>query len=330
MILTVLQDSLVEALFETGRIWFEDVVDVAEDVLTAFPDIDQTGYSTFVTRVTREFGAVSDDMLRAAGASGIQAGYAREAVNGLFSGHYACPAFPDWKLWTDRQLRAQLVNQFGLSHALGKLASETVGDLLDVVAEYSEEQVPVAVSAESILPSAVVFEELVTARSVSSGVGSFGPVGFTVSTQEVYTLSELSRRREAGYAEHKVVNSQARLQFTGIGLWEVTLRVRLSRSWTDPEARIAELTAIQEAGEYHPLAVGGRNLGTFVLASYSEAVKTFGRGGEIERAELDLTLREYPEGGTGIVAATRNRSSAPAAVQRVSKPKKLITNFRGR
>lgn len=327
---SALETALLDELFVSGRAWNEDATDVAEDVLDAYPDADQTGYSTFVTRVDREFGAVSDDMLRAAGADGIATDYTQEAVNGLFSGHYADQSITDWKLWTDRSLRARLTNRLGLSYAQGRLASETSDDLLDVVSDYSEEPTMLTSSAETILPSADLYEDLTASRSVSSDIGSFGPVGFTVSSKEIYTLSELSRRREAGYAEHKVINSKARLQFTGIGLWEVTLRVRLSRNWTDPEARIAALTAIQAAGEYHPLAVGGRNLGNFVLVSYSEAVKAFGRGGEIERAELDLSLREYPEGGTGIVSVSRNRSSTAASVRRVSKPQKLTTNLRGR
>ncbi len=122
-------------------------------------------------------------------------------------------------------------------------------------------------------------------------VGSFGDLVFRVSDSEVFTLRDFQRRRAAQFAEHAVLSGLARLQFLGVALAEVEFKIQLSRSFTDVEARLAQVDAMIEAGEHHALVAAGRKLGRFVILESQEAVKHM--ASVIVTAELSLKLKEY-------------------------------------
>ena len=334
MTLAAMKTALIDELFEAGRAWTGDIAGASDDVLAYSLPVsadDLADFSLFTTQVTREFDAVSGDLLEAGAALGAPVAYVREAAGEMLISRYTGGvSFTDWRLWFDRPLRGELVNKFGASFLSGKDALFTADDMIDILANQPEKGIP-SIELPSIkLPTAQAVDAA-KVTSVASNIGSFGPVGFEVSSREIFTLNELSRKREAGFAEHKVVNGKSRLQFTGIGLWEVSIRITLSRNWTDPEKRIEQLSEVHASGEHHPLVIGGRNFGRFVLVSYSEDVKSFGRSGEIETAGLSLSLKEYSEEGSGVVQVSRVRTAAPAPIKQAAPPRKLaVSNFRGR
>ena len=272
---------------------------------------------------------MSVDLLEAGGVKGIPSDLVQEVTNGLMSGRYSDMTSEDWKLWINKDLRQKLVGQFVAEYDNGAAIADIVEGLLGTLEEPAEEVPPVAVEAPS-LPTALSLKAKAT--SVSSTIGSFGTVGFEVSPREIFTLNDLSRKRTARFAEHKVINGKARLQFNGVDLWSTTIKINLDRNWTDPEKRIEQLTQIQESGEHYPLVVGGRNFGQFVLLDYSEDIKTFGRFGEIEKAELSLSFKEYSDEGSGIVRISRIRTAAPAPVKTTAPAKKMAisNNYGGR
>lgn len=333
MTLDAMKSALLDAVFVQGRAWTESVLDVSSAIpgdFVATAD-ELAAYGRFAVQVSREFDAVSGDLLEAGGVLGAPVGYVQEAGAKLMFDRYSGSVpFTDWRLWLDRSLRGDLVGEFRSAWQGGKSALDAAGDMFEVVKSQ-----PVIVGS-GVEPPVL---ELPTAQALASdevfsapsSIGSFGPVGFEASSQEIFTLSDLRRRREAGFAEHKVVNDKPRLQFTGVGLWEVSFRIVLSRNWTDPEERIEQLSQVQASGEHHPLVVGGRNFGAFVLVSYSEDVKCFGPFGEVERAEIDLTLREHPEEVTSDVQVNRRRAPVPAPIRRKASVRKLtMSNLGGR
>lgn len=333
MTLDAMKRALLDELFANGRAWTESVLDVSAVIPSGFTATadELTGYSRFAMQVFREFKAVSGDLAEAGGVLGAPVSYVREAGSALFVEHYLTGSpFSDWRLWFDRSLRSDLVGRFRSAYLSGKEAVQAGADMFDILAEQPAVQEEAAAIPTVTLPTAQTLESASSA-SVASNIGSFGQVGFEVSPREIFTLGELRRRRDAGYAEHKVVNGKPRLQFTGVGLWEITIRITLSRNWTDPEKRIEQLSDVQASGEHHPLAVGGRNFGRFVIVSYSESAKRFGRSGEIESAEIDLTLREYSEDGAGVVQVTRRRPPVAAPVRPKATVKRMtLSSYGGR
>ncbi|XPV75531.1 MAG: phage tail protein [Desulfovibrio sp.] len=378
-----LNDTLRDELITKGRIWNEDVSTVARPIMASYlvekstsglselewsdldvtewemPDWDFSGFDSqkyklpefgdalrFTSQVTREFGALSGDLLEAAGVVGMASDFVQEAGGAFLNYRYTgdLSSFPsdfasgisgivpdDWRLWTSSAVRTAVTGAMVSSYQMGQppidAAATMVAAFDKLAADNPPELKPVASDIPSVVfPTAITAEKDKTYTNVPSNIGSFGPIGFEVSQQEIFTLSDFSRKREASFAEHKVVNGKSRLQFTGVGLWELTLKITLSRNWTDPEARIAQLTEVQESGEYYPLVLGGRNFGGFVIVSFSEAIKKFGRNGEIESAEVGLTLREYSGEGAGITQVSRKRSVAAAPVRNVSPVRRLAAN----
>ncbi|WP_285906828.1 phage tail protein [Pseudodesulfovibrio pelocollis] len=327
MTLAAMRTELLDRLFATGAAWTRPVTEVAGEVAAAMPGgvsvpaSDLAAYARFASQVAREFQAVSGDLLEAGGALGAPTGYVREAVGGLLRGRYLAGA-TDWRLWTDGRLRGELAAGFGAAWRDGRDAAAAAAAMLDILADHGDRAETAVGLPQVSLPSALGLDRL---AAPASDIGSFGPVGFAVSAREIFTVREMGRKREAGFAEHPVVNGATRLQFTGIGLWEISLGITLSRAWTDPETRIARLEALQEAGEHHPLVIGGRVLGRFVLASLAESTTVFARGGGIETATLDLNLREYADDGSGVVRVTRVRAATAAPVRQMS-----VSNYGGR
>jgi hypothetical protein len=331
--LLAIKTTLVSELFDTGRIWTEPVTSVADNVSSDFSvsASELTEYSLFVTQVAREFSAISGDLLEAGGSLGAPLDYVRAAGSRLMQSRYTTGAsITGWRLWLDRSLRSAMVGRFGTAYASGLDAIEAAQGMFDILSDQSVASTSGAAPAATIaLPTALTLGSATV--SVPSNIGSFGPVGFEVSGREIFTLSDLTRKREAGFAEHKVVNGKSRLQFLGIGLWEVTVRIKLSRNWTDPEQRIGRIETVHASGEHHPLIVGGRNFGRFVLTTYGESVKTFGRGGEIETAELDLTLREYSDEGARTTTVSRVRTPTAAPLRQPAAVRKMaVSSYGGR
>lgn len=334
MSLDGMKSMLLNELFFVGRAWTESVLDVSEVVpseVTATAD-ELASYGRFSVQVAREFEAVSTDLLQEGGSLGAPVSYIQDVGNNFLMDRYSGAAsFGDWRLWLDSSLRSSLVGEFRSAYSSGKSALDAVSGMVDLLSIQPAIMEPEPASSSTLFSTREIFGDDVPMVSASANIGSFGPVGFEVSNREIFTLNEMSRKREAGFAEHKVINGKTRLQFTGIGLWEVPIKVLLSRNWTDPEKRIAQLDDVQVSGEHYPLVVGGKNFGMFVLVSYSEDVSTFGRSGEIETASLSLTFKEYSDAGKSVVQVSRVRSSRPAPVRKPAPVKKLtVSSYGGR
>ena len=131
-------------------------------------------------------------------------------------------------------------------------------------------------------------------------IGTFGDdIVFEVSDGKILTIDKFSRTSKANYAEHKVVNDVAILEFLGRELEVIKFKVLLSR-----ELGISDL--LMEAHKFRQKCWDGTaeffslngHLYTehkMVITDVGEDVPYFdGRGRHIV-TELDLTLKEYRE-----------------------------------
>lgn len=124
-------------------------------------------------------------------------------------------------------------------------------------------------------------------------IGTFGDIVFETSRDKILTFSDFVRKRSATFAEHLVVDAKPRLQFTGLGLDDISFAVRLDASLgIHPEDHLARFRDVQAAGASCHLIIGGKVLGRFYLVSLTESRSHIDRQGQPWRVDLTLTLRE--------------------------------------
>ncbi len=127
-------------------------------------------------------------------------------------------------------------------------------------------------------------------------VGALGEVVFVVSREETRTLSQFYRSRRAEYAEHQILDQKPHLQFTGVGLFRVSFRIKLTAGLCDPKEEAETLWKMQEAGKAYRLLLGIENMGRFAIEDMEEARKWVDPLGRPLVSEFSLSLKEYANG----------------------------------
>lgn len=128
---------------------------------------------------------------------------------------------------------------------------------------------------------------------LSFGIGAYGDIVFTVSTKNIKTFDELSRRSAVRFADHEVAGKKPVSEFTGETLDEITFNIQLNRTYAAPERDLALLNKIKSSGSANRLIIGSRNLGRFTLREFEENLTHVGKNGKILFAEVALTLTEH-------------------------------------
>lgn len=125
-------------------------------------------------------------------------------------------------------------------------------------------------------------------------IGSFGPVTFTASEQQVRTFSGFQRQRKARFARHDVINSKPLIEYTGDDLDTVSLDMRFDVALgVNPRTELETLSAIKEAGEAYPLVIGGTVLADYVITDMSEDWRRIDGRGNVLIASVNVQLLEY-------------------------------------
>lgn len=125
-------------------------------------------------------------------------------------------------------------------------------------------------------------------------IGTFGPVTFEVSAEKTRTFDEFSRKAAAKFEEHAIIGQKAKLEFISPGLDEISFQVVFSAfHGLNPLNEAKQLREIVQAGEYHPLIIGGETLGKFAIESISESWKYVDNQGYVLYIAADVSLKEY-------------------------------------
>ena len=125
-------------------------------------------------------------------------------------------------------------------------------------------------------------------------IGSFSTIIFETSAELIRTWQQMSRKGSARFAEHVVAEGKPRLEFTGPGLEEMSLSIRLdAQLGIDPETELEDMRGIRDAGKEQTLVIGGKVIGKFVLEEISEEHKRHDGSGGLLLAEVTLKLKEY-------------------------------------
>lgn len=125
-------------------------------------------------------------------------------------------------------------------------------------------------------------------------VGSFGPVAFQVSAEQLALVSGVQRQTAARVGEHQVVGEKPRLEFLSPELDETTFTVFWHRAFgLDPRAEIRKLRELCAAGVVQHLILGGENFGKCLLVNVTEDWGRSGPSGSPLTARASLTFKEY-------------------------------------
>ena len=129
-------------------------------------------------------------------------------------------------------------------------------------------------------------------------VGSFGEVIFEVSNFKFLTFKDFRRKSSANFAEHKVINNPAVLEFLGRDLEKISLSIKLIENLgVNPNEEAQNLRQLLFNGEPNFLIINSQTVGDnpFVITDLSEKISFTNAEGKTLAAELDLTFKEYVE-----------------------------------
>lgn len=254
----------------------------------------------FCRQIVREASALHGDAL----SIGLPATDAGALARQVVAGRLDLGNLSGWSLWTDRDLRRTITGY--LSGNAGQPVTALTSGILDILGGWTPPSLP------SYPPAPSAAELFAQRPRRQARIGAFGEILFEVSAEDVFTLNSLSRSREAVFARHETLAGRPLLQAVGLDLWEVDVSVALDRNFSDPEARLAALERTQAEREHHPLVIGGRVLGRFVLQGIEENTRRFGGSGEILLAEVKLSFLEHVEADQGQGVARVRPYSSPA------------------
>lgn len=158
---------------------------------------------------------------------------------------------------------------------------------------------------------------------ISFGIGAFGSIIFTVSTSQIKTFDEFSRRSVAKFADHEIAGQKPIPEFIGEELDEITFSIQLNRTYASPERDLMLLNKIKSSGVASRLIIGSRNLGKFTLREFEENLTHVGKNGAILFAEVELTLTEYVDSYSNNASTAQREDTARRAETGRGGPQRL-------
>lgn len=125
-------------------------------------------------------------------------------------------------------------------------------------------------------------------------VGSFGSIAFSISENRILTFDDFNRQRSASFNEVARVNDKPTLQFGGVNLDKISMKVYLSSFLgVEPYLEMKRFRKILEEGKEQPLMIGTELIGRFVLESIDESWDIIDNKGRLKTVGLSISLKEY-------------------------------------
>ena len=125
-------------------------------------------------------------------------------------------------------------------------------------------------------------------------IGSYGKITFKVTEKEIKIFNDFSISRKARYVAHERINNKPLLQFMGLDADSISFNIQLVQGLTgDVSDDLKALQDMFKKAEVHPLFLGPKKLGSFVIESMSEAYSMMDNFGNLEIVTINLSLKEY-------------------------------------
>lgn len=125
-------------------------------------------------------------------------------------------------------------------------------------------------------------------------IGSYGKITFKVTEEEIKIFDNFNITRKARYVVHERINNKPLLQFMGLETDSISFNMQLVQGITgNVSDDLKSLQDMFKKAEVHPLFLGQKKLGSFVIESINEAYKIVDNLGNIEVVNINLSLKEY-------------------------------------
>lgn len=125
-------------------------------------------------------------------------------------------------------------------------------------------------------------------------LGSYGKITFKVTEEEIKIFNDFSISRKARYAAHERINNKPLLQFMGLDADSISFNMQLVQDITgNVSDDLKYLQDMFKKAEVHPLFLGQKKLGSFVIESINEAYRMMDNLGNLEIVNVTLSLKEY-------------------------------------
>lgn len=125
-------------------------------------------------------------------------------------------------------------------------------------------------------------------------IASFGKITFKITEKEIKIFNDFSISRKARYVAHERINNKPLLQFMGLDADSISFNMQLVQGITgNVSDDLKSLQDMFKKAEVHPLFLGQKKLGSFVIESMNEAYKIVDNFGNLEVVNVNLSLREY-------------------------------------
>ena len=127
-------------------------------------------------------------------------------------------------------------------------------------------------------------------------IGTFGPITFVVSDEEVKTFEDFNRSEKARWAKHDVIGKKPVPEFLGPDLGTISFKMRFDAMYgVKPRKEVNDLVTLTRDGEYHKLTIGGLAIGVhrWYISDVSQDWKKFDGKGNLLLAIVNVNLVEY-------------------------------------
>ena len=125
-------------------------------------------------------------------------------------------------------------------------------------------------------------------------LASYGKITFKVTEEEIKIFDNFNITRKARYVAHERINNKPLLQFMGLDADSISFNMQLVQGITgNVSDDLKSLQDMFKKAEVHPLFLGKKKLGSFVIESMSEAYSMMDNFGNIEMVTINLSLKEY-------------------------------------
>jgi hypothetical protein len=128
-------------------------------------------------------------------------------------------------------------------------------------------------------------------------IGNFGKlITFETSDSKILNFNDFQKTVSGNWGTHERIGLKPQSEFLGAGLSGVTFKITLSaQHGVKPRTTIQAIEAAIEKGQVEYLVIGAAKVGNnkWKITQMTETWNTILSGGELQRAEITLTLEEY-------------------------------------
>lgn len=114
-----------------------------------------------------------------------------------------------------------------------------------------------------------------------------------MSEARIKTFQDFNFSESVNYAEHKILNGNTLLEYTGKNSRNINFKVDFNSDLgINPEQELEALRDMLYNHEEHVLTIGEKVIGSFVIESISGSFNNIGSHGEIKSISASLNLKE--------------------------------------